>query len=86
MSAGPHVNAATRRAPGSAGGTPRAAGPALARAPSIVSAVPFDHYEDEFRLDLSDIDIPRMRPALDVEGLRPTWLSRLLDWVAPLAR
>ena len=50
-----------------------------ARAPA---AQPFDHHEDEFRLNLSDI--PVMRESMDVEGLKPTLLSRLFDLVAPI--
>ncbi len=40
--------------------------------------------EEEFRLHLADI--PRYRDTLDVEGLKPTLLSRLLDLVIPLRR
>jgi hypothetical protein len=42
----------------------------------------FDHDDVEFRLNLSDI--PRIRESMDVEGLKPTLLSRLLDLVAPI--
>jgi hypothetical protein len=42
----------------------------------------FDEDEPEFRLHLNDI--PRMRASLDVEGLKPTLLSRLLDLIASL--
>jgi hypothetical protein len=42
----------------------------------------FDHDEDEFRLNLTDI--PRMQESMHVDGLKPTLLSRLLDLVAPL--
>ncbi|HEY5807371.1 MAG TPA: hypothetical protein VIT67_05360 [Povalibacter sp.] len=38
--------------------------------------------EDEFKLHLNDI--PRQRETLDVEGLKPSLLSRLLEFVAPL--
>lgn len=38
--------------------------------------------EDEFRLHLNDI--PRQRESLEVEGLKPSLLSRLLDMVSPL--
>lgn len=40
--------------------------------------------EAEFRLHLADI--PQYRGTLDVEGLKPTLLSRLLDLVMPLGR
>ena len=45
-------------------------------------AMGFDEDEPEFRLNLSDI--PRMRESLDVEGLKPTLLSRLLDLIMPI--
>ena len=56
----------------------QAAAPVARPAP----AQSFDHDEDDFRLHLSDI--PRMRESMDVEGLKPTLLSRLFDLVAPL--
>ncbi|HWK74897.1 MAG TPA: hypothetical protein VNQ81_11540 [Povalibacter sp.] len=40
--------------------------------------------EEEFRLHLADI--PRYQDTLDVEGLKPTLLSRLLDLVMPHGR
>lgn len=40
--------------------------------------------EEEIRLHLSDI--PVMRGTLDVEGLKPSLLSRLFDLIAPLDR
>ena len=47
------------------------------------AAARFDHDdEDDFRLNLSDI--PRQQTSLDVEGLKPTLLSRLFDLIAPL--
>ena len=52
------------------------------RSQSAASAHAFDAYEEEFRLNLSDI--PRIRESMDVEGLKPTLLSRLFDLVAPL--
>lgn len=53
----------------------------VAAAP-VAAAAGFDHHEDEFRINLSDI--PRMRESMDVDGLKPSLLSRLLDLVAPL--
>lgn len=50
--------------------------------PSVTPAPAFDHHDDEFRLNLSDI--PRIRESMDVEGLKPSLLSRLFDLVAPL--
>ena len=41
--------------------------------------------EDEMRLDLRDIS-PLSPSDLDVEGFKPSLLSRLLDLVAPLKR
>jgi hypothetical protein len=38
--------------------------------------------DDEFKLHLNDI--PMQRETLDVEGLKPSLLSRLLDLVAPI--
>jgi|JRYE01.1.fsa_nt_gb hypothetical protein len=64
----------------------RTAPPARAASPAPVAraavAGAFDHDDVEFRLNLSDI--PRIRESMDVEGLKPTLLSRLLDLVAPI--
>jgi hypothetical protein len=54
------------------------------RPPQVAASRAFDVDEDEFRLNLSDI--PKWRESLDVEGLRPSLLSRLFDLVAPLKR
>jgi hypothetical protein len=51
-------------------------------APPMRTSVGFDADEPEFRLNLSDI--PRMRETMDIDGLKPTLLSRLFDLVAPL--
>jgi hypothetical protein len=40
-----------------------------------------DH-EDEFRVNLGDI--PRPRETMEVEGFKPSLLSRLFDLIAPL--
>jgi hypothetical protein len=37
---------------------------------------------DEIKINLGDI--PRMQETLDIEGFKPTLLSRLFDLVAPL--
>jgi hypothetical protein len=37
--------------------------------------------EDEIRIHLADI--PRLEESMDVEGLKPTLLSRLFDLIAP---
>jgi hypothetical protein len=55
---------------------------AMQSAPVAAAVGGFDDHSDEFRLNLSDI--PRMQESLDVEGLKPTLLSRLLDLVAPI--
>jgi len=38
--------------------------------------------DEEFKLHLNDI--PRRNETLDVEGLKPSLLSRLLEFVAPI--
>ena len=40
--------------------------------------------DDEFKLNLADI--PRFNETLDVEGLKPSLLSRLLQLVAPIRK
>jgi hypothetical protein len=40
-----------------------------------------DH-EDEFRVNLGDI--PRPQETMEVEGFKPSLLSRLFDLIAPL--
>ena len=42
----------------------------------------FAEGDDEIRLNL--VDIPVQQESLEIEGFRPTLLSRLLDLVAPL--
>jgi len=59
-----------------------AAAPVRTPAPASATVANFDHDEDEFVLNLSDI--PRMRTSLDVDGLKPSLLSRLFDLIAPL--
>lgn len=39
-------------------------------------------YEDEFRLNLSDI--PRQQESMEIEGFKPSLLSRLFNLIAPL--
>ena len=53
-----------------------------AQAAAARADVAFNHDEAEFRLNLGDI--PRMRESMDVEGFKPTLLSRLLDLIAPI--
>jgi hypothetical protein len=40
--------------------------------------------DDEIRLNLSDIPLPRLDNEMHVEGFKPSLLSRLLDLVMPL--
>jgi hypothetical protein len=40
--------------------------------------------DDEIRLNLGDIPIPRQDNEMHVEGFKPSLLSRLLDLVMPL--
>ena len=40
--------------------------------------------DDELRLNLSDIPLPRQDNEMHVEGFKPSLLSRLLDLVMPL--
>jgi hypothetical protein len=40
--------------------------------------------DDEIRLNLSDIPMPRQDNEMHVEGFKPSLLSRLLDLVMPL--
>lgn len=75
MTAAPSANAPVRRAPQVRATAPVPTAHAAARHA-------FDHDEAEFRLNLSDI--PMLRESMDVEGLKPTLLSRLLDLVAPI--
>lgn len=81
MSAANAANTQVRRpvAPTRAAAAP-VARPAMQAAPA--AAIGFDDHDDDFRLNLSDI--PLQRGSLDVEGLKPTLLSRLLDLVMPL--
>jgi hypothetical protein len=53
-----------------------------AQAAPVAAAAQFDHHDEEFRINLSDI--PRMRESMDVEGLQPSLLSRLFDLIAPI--
>jgi hypothetical protein len=60
---------------------PQAAPRAAARSAPMYAFVSSE-IEDEFKLHLNDI--PRQRETLDVDGLKPSLLSRLLDLVAPI--
>ncbi len=39
--------------------------------------------DDSFKLNLSDLDLPRTQE-MEVEGLKPSLLSRLVDLISPL--
>jgi hypothetical protein len=40
--------------------------------------------DDEIRINLGDIPLPRLENEMHVEGFKPSLLSRLLDLVMPL--
>ncbi|HMN44858.1 MAG TPA: hypothetical protein PKE27_09810 [Povalibacter sp.] len=62
---------------------PQPAPRAAARSAPMYAFVSSD-IEDEFKLHLNDI--PRQRESLDVEGLKPSLLSRLLEMVSPIGK
>lgn len=80
MSAANAANTQVRRPVAPTRAAAPVARPAMQAAPA--AAIGFDEHDDDFRLNLSDI--PLQRGSLDVEGLKPTLLSRLLDLVMPL--
>lgn len=59
--------------------TPQAARPASRTAPAFNDA---SGGEDVIRLQLHDI--PRVQETMDVEGFKPSLLSRLFDLVVPI--
>ena len=80
--AGSHVRqsaAGAARAQAAQQPAPRAA----ARSAPMYAFVSSD-VEDEFKLHLNDI--PRQNESLEVEGLKPSLLSRLLEMVAPIGK
>ena len=77
MSAAP--SATMRRAPATTRPAPNATAQAMHAAPAAAIGCDSD---EEFRLDLRDI--PRIRESMDIDNLKPTLLSRLLDLIAPL--
>ncbi len=52
---------------------------ARAGAPRIGFAPKEGDGEGGFKIDLSDLDIPRSQDQLEVEGFKPSLLSRLFD-------
>lgn len=59
-----------------------AARPAMRATPAY--AFVSSDVDDEFKLNLGDI--PRFQETMDVEGLKPSLLSRLLEFVAPASK
>jgi hypothetical protein len=78
MSAASSANPQMRRNPAA----PAQPAPRAAARSAPMYAFVSSEIEDEFKLNLNDI--PRQRETLDVEGLKPSLLSRLLDLVAPI--
>lgn len=76
MRAAPAASPVRRPAP-----APQAARPAARPAPAFKDA---SDGEDVIRLQLSDL--PRVQETLDVEGFKPTLLSRLFDLIAPIKK
>jgi hypothetical protein len=82
MSAGHSASPQVRRTAPAAPARPTQA-PARSTAQYAFAAASGD---DEIRLNLSDIPVPRMENSMHVEGFKPSLLSRLLDLVMPLRR
>ena len=74
-----HSAAAAARAQAAHQPAPRAAARSAPMYAFVSSEV-----DDEFKLHLNDI--PRQSESLEVEGLKPSLLSRLLEMVAPIAK
>lgn len=80
MSAGPSAAPQVRRTAPAAPARPTHA-PARSTGGFAFAAA---SVEDEIRLNLSDIPLPRHDTEMRVDGFKPTLLSRLLDLVMPL--
>lgn len=67
---------------------PEAAAPARPAQQPMRTAFAFaaPSADDEIRLNLSDIPLMKLREEMDVEGFKPSLLSRLFDLVAPLGK
>lgn len=65
-------------APSMHAATPAQRPAARASAPRTGFGLMDNDGEDSFKLNLSDVDIPRSHYQLDVEGFRPSVLSRLV--------
>jgi hypothetical protein len=76
--------AQVRRSPQAASHAERTPAPAPRAAAKSAPLFAFitSEVDDEFKLHLNDI--PRQQETLDVEGFKPSLLSRLLDLVAPI--
>jgi hypothetical protein len=81
MSAGHSASTQVRRPAPAAPVRPTRASPACGTGQFAFAAANGD---DEIRLNLGDIPIPRQDNAMHVEGFKPSLLSRLLDLVMPL--
>ena len=81
MSAGHTAYTQVRRPPPAAPARPTQASPARSTGQFAFAAASGD---DEIRLNLSDIPLPRQDNEMHVEGFKPSLLSRLLDLVMPL--
>jgi hypothetical protein len=79
MSAASPASAQPRRTMAAAPQVPAAQ--ALRNSAAFAFSVPSG--EDEIRLHLADI--PRLEETMDVEGLKPTLLSRLFDLILPIS-
>jgi hypothetical protein len=81
MSAGHSASTQVRRTAPAAPARPTQAPPVRSTGQFAFAATSAD---DEIRLNLSDIPLPRQDNAMHVEGFKPSLLSRLLDLVMPL--
>ena len=81
MSAGHSASTQVRRPAPTAPARPTQASPARSTGQFAFAAASGD---DEIRLNLSDIPLPRQDNEMHVEGFKPSILSRLLDLVMPL--
>jgi hypothetical protein len=66
-------------------------GSSSVQAPSARPGTPRLRFYDDreapsMRLNLSDIEVPRVHAQLDVEGFRPSLLSRIFDLIAPIKK
>lgn len=82
MSAASPAASQVRHAAAAMPNHPPAVRPAMRAAPA--HAFVSSDVDDEFKLNLGDI--PRFKETMDVEGLKPSLLSRLLEFVAPVSK